>query len=81
MASFGSRLCRKHGPKDEEIAADGASEGVPQPLVLGVIGIMRRHCYQGAPFGAPSPLKVEGRKLKAQLARRRGNASAWLFEI
>src|SRR6266446_2599486 len=23
------------------------------------------HCYQGAPFGAPSPLKVEGRKLKS----------------
>jgi hypothetical protein len=37
--------------------------------------------YQGASFGAPSPLKAEGRELKAQLARRRGNASAWLFEI
>src|SRR3954468_19092107 len=37
------------------------------------------NCYQGAPFGAPSPLKVEGRELKAQLARRRGNVSAWLF--
>src|ERR1700712_6046002 len=29
--------------------------------------------YKGAPFGVPSPLKVEGRKLKAQLVRRRGN--------
>jgi hypothetical protein len=36
--------------------------------------------YQGASFGAPSPLKVEGRKLKAQLARRREDESAWLFE-
>src|SRR5882757_9756339 len=36
--------------------------------------------YQGASFGAPSPLKVEGRSTKAQLARRRENASAWLFE-
>jgi hypothetical protein len=37
--------------------------------------------YQGASFGAPSPLKVEGRKLKAQLARRREDESVWLFEI
>src|SRR3954452_24543330 len=46
-------------------------------------GASERRClyYQGASFGAPSPLKVEGRELKAQLARRRGNASAWLFEI
>jgi hypothetical protein len=36
--------------------------------------------YQGASFGAPSPLKVEGRKLKSQLARRRENEGAWLFE-
>jgi hypothetical protein len=36
---------------------------------------------QGASFGAPSPLIVGGEKLKAQLARRRENASAWLFEI
>ncbi len=39
------------------------------------------NCYQGAPFGAPSPLIFEGRKLKAQLARRREDAGAWLFEI
>jgi hypothetical protein len=37
--------------------------------------------YQGASFGAPSPLKVEGRELKPQLARRRGNENPWLFEI
>jgi hypothetical protein len=37
--------------------------------------------YQDASFGAPSPLKVEGRELKAQLARRREDESAWLFEI
>jgi len=34
-----------------------------------------------APFGAPSPLIVEGRKLKAQLARRRENEKPWLFEM
>jgi hypothetical protein len=37
--------------------------------------------YQGASFGAPSPLKAEGRKDKTQLARRREDESAWLFEI
>src|SRR4051794_40950299 len=36
--------------------------------------------YQGASFGAPSPLK-KGRKLKAQLARRREDEKPWLFEI
>jgi hypothetical protein len=36
--------------------------------------------YQDAPFGAPSPLNVEGRELKAQLARRRGNAKPWLLD-
>src|SRR5882757_11557037 len=61
-------LCRKHGPRDEEVAAAERPKGA---FVY----------YQGASFGAPSPLKVEGRKLEAQLARRRGNASAWLFEI
>jgi hypothetical protein len=39
-------------------------------------------CYnQGASFGAPSPLIFEGRELTDQLARRRENVSAWLFEI
>jgi hypothetical protein len=37
--------------------------------------------YQGASFGAPSPLKVAGRELKAQLARRREDEAVWLFEI
>jgi len=37
--------------------------------------------YQGAPFGVPPPLIFEGRKLSAQLARRRENEAAWLFEI
>jgi hypothetical protein len=35
--------------------------------------------YQGASFGAPSPLK-RGDQLKAQLARRREDEKAWLFE-
>jgi hypothetical protein len=35
---------------------------------------------QGALFGAPSPLK-KGDQLKAQLAQRREEAGAWLFEI
>jgi hypothetical protein len=50
-------------------------------LCFPAIREISRGRYQGAPFGVPSPLKVEGRKLTAQLARRRGNASAWLFEI
>src|SRR4051812_2336255 len=33
-----------------------------------------------APFGAPPPL-IRGGKLKAQLAPRRENAGAWLFEM
>jgi hypothetical protein len=46
MASFGSRLCRKLGPKDEEVAAMERPKGA--------------FCYyQGASFGAPSPLKGE----------------------
>jgi hypothetical protein len=36
--------------------------------------------YQGASFGAPSPLK-RGDQLKAHLARRRENEKPWLFEI
>src|ERR1700709_2278987 len=36
----------------------------------------RRFCS----FGAPSPLNVEGRELKAQLARWREDESAWPFE-
>jgi hypothetical protein len=36
--------------------------------------------YQGASFGAPSPLK-RGDQLKAQLARRREDEKPWLFEI
>jgi hypothetical protein len=36
--------------------------------------------YQGASFGAPSPLK-RGDQLKAQLAWQRGNAKSWLFEM
>jgi hypothetical protein len=63
-----ARACaRKSGPKDEEVAAMERPKGA---FVY----------YQGALFGAPSPLK-RGDKLKAQLARRRGNEKSWLFEI
>ena len=63
-----SRLRPEERAQGRRSRCDGASE--------------RRFCYyQGASFGAPSPLKVEGRELKVQLARRREDASAWLFEI
>jgi hypothetical protein len=68
MASLGSRLCRKLGPKDEEVTAMERPKGA---FVY----------YHGASFGAPSPLKVEGRELTDQLARRREDEGAWLFEI
>jgi hypothetical protein len=59
----------------------GTSKGVAVCLCFSAIREISRGRYQGAPFGVPSPLNVEGRKLKAQLARRRGNAGVWLFEI
>src|SRR5712671_3304203 len=73
QASGGKPSCRKAAKSPEarslsHKSRDGASE-------------RRFFYYQGASFGAPSPLIVEGRELKAQLARRRGNAAAWLFEI
>jgi hypothetical protein len=58
----------------------GTLRGVAVCLCFSAIRETSRGRYQGAPFGVPSPLNVEGRKLKAQLARRRGNESAWLFE-
>jgi hypothetical protein len=51
----------KSGPKDEEVAAAGRWKAFPWPLFLGNPGNKLRHCYQGAPFGVPSPLNVEGR--------------------
>ena len=65
-----------YGPRDEEVAAMERRKAFPQPLISGDPGIMRRHQDQGATFGAPSPLKVEGRELKAQLARRREDERA-----
>jgi hypothetical protein len=47
---------RKHGPRDEEIAAAGRWKAFPWPLILGDPGIKLRHYYQGAPSGVPSPL-------------------------
>jgi hypothetical protein len=61
---------------------DGTSRGVAVCLCFSAIREISRGRYQGAPFGVPSPLMGRGeKKLKAQLARRRGNASVWLFEI
>jgi hypothetical protein len=55
------------GPEVEEVAAAERPKGA--------------FCYyQGASFGAPSPL-IEGRELKAQLAPRREDDGVWLFEI
>jgi hypothetical protein len=67
MASFGSRLCLKRGPKDEEVAA------MERPKGAFVTTKARRSALH-----LPSK---RGDQLKTQLARRRGNASAWLFEI
>src|SRR5438128_2536680 len=63
QASGGKPSCRKAAKSPEERSLshksrDGASE-------------RRFFYYHGASFGAPSPLKAEGRELKAQLARRR----------
>ena len=71
QASGGKPSCRKAAKSPEERSLshksrDGASE--------------RRFCYyQGASFGAPSPLK-RGDQLKAQLAWRREDEKPWLFE-
>jgi hypothetical protein len=62
-----SRLYRKNGPRDEEVAATERPKGaflLPRRVV-------RR---------SVSPQKGE-KKLKAQLARRREDAKPWLFEI
>jgi hypothetical protein len=58
---------RKNRSQGRRSRRDGASEG-------------RSFYYQGASFGAPSPLK-RGDQLKLNLARRRENAKPWLFEI
>jgi len=73
---------RKLDPKDEEVAAMERPKGVSAASGFRRYrGSCGGHYYQGAPFGAPSPLIVEGREPKAQLARRRENEAAWLFEI
>ena len=59
---------------------DGTSKDVAVCLCFPAIREISRGRYQGAPFGVPSPLK-KGDQLEARLARRRENASAWLFEI
>ena len=59
----------------------GTLKGVAVCLCFSAIREISRGRYQGAPFGVPSPLNVEGRELKVQLARRRENVKPWLFEI
>jgi hypothetical protein len=66
MASFGSRLCRKNGPRVEEVAA------MERPKGAFVTTKARRSALH-----LPSK---RGDQLKAQLARRRENENAWLFE-
>jgi hypothetical protein len=59
----------------------------PRPLVSGDPEITLRHNYQGAPLGAPSPLMVEGWKLKGWKLKAqpgafaRGNAEVWAIEF
>ena len=71
---------RKNGPGFLR-RRDGASKGVAVAAISRRSGKQAAAVTQGAPFGAPSPLIFEGRELKAQLARRREDESAWLFEI
>jgi hypothetical protein len=62
-----SRLCRKLGPKVEEVAATERPKGA---------FLLPRRVFRRS----VSPQKGE-KKLKAQLARRRENEDAWMFEI
>src|SRR5947199_189469 len=81
MAGFDSRLCRKHGPGDEEVAAGGAPGGVAVCLCFPPLREIRRGVLQCAFRRSASPHFSRGGKLKAHLARRRENAGAWLFDI
>ena len=81
MAGFDSRLCRKHGPGDEEVAAGGAPGGVAVCLCFPPLREIRRGVLQCAFRRSASPHFSRGGKLKAHLARRRENEDAWLFEI
>src|SRR3954451_21077489 len=54
MASFGSRLCRKYGPKAEEVAAAERREALPCASVSRRSGKYAAACYS-APFGVPLP--------------------------
>jgi hypothetical protein len=67
MASFGSRLCRKLGPRVEEVAA------MERPKGAFVTTKARRSALH-----LPSK---RGDRLKAQLAWRREDTGARLFEI
>src|SRR3954464_11845121 len=80
MASVARAGARKSGPRDEEVAAGGAPGGVAVCLCFPAIREIRRGVLQCAFRRSASP-HLEGRKLKAQLAWRRENAGAWLFEI
>ena|SRR5471030_3221068 len=72
---------RKLGPRDKEIAAAGRWKAFPWPLILGNPGIKLRHCYLRRAFWRSVSPHLRGeRKIKAQLARRRGNEAVWLFE-
>src|ERR1700733_6763541 len=79
MASLLAPAPGSCGPRDEEVAATERRKAF-RSRCFPKAGNMLRCCYQGASFDAPSPLIFEGRELKAQLARRRGDAEAWLFE-
>jgi hypothetical protein len=67
MASFGLRLYRKNGPRDEEVAATERPKGA--------------FFTTKARLSALRLPSKRGDQRKAHLARRRENAGAWLFEI
>ena len=67
MASLLAPAPGRTGPRDEEVAAMERPKGA--------------FCTTKARFSALHLPSKRGDQLKAQLARRRGNAKPWLFEI
>src|SRR3978361_2263693 len=80
MASLLAPALGSQVPRTKKSPRRDAERRCRVPLFPGDPGSKPRP-LPSAPFGVPSPLNVEGRKLKTHLARRRGNAKPWLFEI
>ena len=76
-----ARACaRKSGPRVEEVAAMERWKAF-RGLWFPKAGIMLRVTVTKARLSALRLPSKRGDQLKAQLARRRGNVGAWLFEM